>query len=101
MSEASSTLLSQLDERRQEIDKIVAGLASLSVVIPRDLERRMSEISKMSTVVSELAQFNFREAHHISVGMTEVRERLQDGSLKVLNAVRVRANRRQIMRFGK
>jgi methyl-accepting chemotaxis protein len=101
MSEASSTLLSQLDERRQEIDKIVAGLASLSVVIPRDLERRMSEISKMSTVVSELAQFNFREAHHISVRMTEVRERLQDGSLKVLNAVRVRANRRQIMRFGK
>jgi predicted regulator of Ras-like GTPase activity (Roadblock/LC7/MglB family) len=80
MSATSSTVLSQLDENRQGIEKIVAGLEGLPIAVPSDLEQRLSEISKIKTVVSELAQFNFREFRNISLGMSEVQERLQGGS---------------------
>jgi hypothetical protein len=73
----------QLDENRQGIEKIVTGLESLSFSVPSDLQQRMSEISKIKTLVSELAQFNIKEVRNISLGMSEVQERLQGGSAEI------------------
>ncbi|KAI5785397.1 hypothetical protein FPQ18DRAFT_87167 [Pyronema domesticum] len=82
MSGTSSDVISQLNENRQGIEKIVTGLESLSVAVPSDLEQRMSEISKIRTLVSELAHFNFREINNISLRMSVVQERLQDDEIQ-------------------
>jgi hypothetical protein len=81
MSGTSSTALSQLDENRQGMEKIVTSLESLSLAVPSDLQQRMSEISKIRILVSELAQS--REVHNISLGMSEVQERLQGSSAEI------------------
>jgi methyl-accepting chemotaxis protein len=73
----------QLDENRQEIEKIVTNLERLSFSVPPDLQQRMSEISKIKTLVSELAQFNIKEVRNISLGMSEIQERLQGGSAEI------------------
>jgi methyl-accepting chemotaxis protein len=80
MSGTSSTVLLQLDENRHQIENVVTALERLSSAVPSDLHQRMSEISKIKTLVSELAQFNVREINNVSLGMTEVRERLQGDS---------------------
>jgi hypothetical protein len=72
-------VLSQLDENRQGIEKIVTSLESMSFAVPSDLKQQISEISTIKTVVSELAQYNFKEVN-ISLGMSEVLERLKGGS---------------------
>jgi methyl-accepting chemotaxis protein len=83
MSGTSSAVIMQLDENRQGIEKIVTGLESLSISVPSDLQQRMSEISKIMTLVSELAQFNIKEVRNISLRMSEVQERLQGGSAEI------------------
>jgi methyl-accepting chemotaxis protein len=83
MSGTSSAVILQLDENQQGIEKIVTSLESLSISVPSDLQQRMSEISKIKTLVSELAQFNIKEVRNISLGMSEVQERLQGGSAEI------------------
>jgi hypothetical protein len=80
MSGTSSAVLSQLGKNQQEIDNVVTSLQHLSVAIPSDLQQRMSEISNIRTLVSELAQFNFREIKNLSLGTSEIQERLKGGS---------------------
>jgi methyl-accepting chemotaxis protein len=83
MSGTSSAVILQLDENRQGIEKIVTSLESLSISVPSDLQQRMSEISKIKTLVSELAQFNIKEVRNISLGMSEIQQRLQGGSAEI------------------
>jgi hypothetical protein len=52
----------------------------MSFAVPSDLKQQISEISTIKTVVSELAQYNFKEVNNISLGMSEVLERLKGGS---------------------
>ncbi|KAI5816528.1 hypothetical protein BZA77DRAFT_56326 [Pyronema omphalodes] len=80
MSGTSSAVLLQLDESRQEMEKTAKTLESLSVSLPPGLQQKMSEISDMKKLVSELAEFNIREIHNISLGMSDVQQRLQGGS---------------------
>jgi methyl coenzyme M reductase subunit D len=83
ISGTSSAMILQLEENRQEIEKIVTVLDMLSFSVPSDLQQRMSEISKIKTLVSELAQFNIKEVRNISLGMSDVQERLQGGSIEI------------------
>jgi methyl-accepting chemotaxis protein len=79
MSGTFSIVLSQLDKNRQRMEKVITEMESMSNAA-HCMQQQLSEISKISALVSELAQFNSSEVHNISRGMSEVQERLQGGS---------------------
>ncbi|KAI5806030.1 hypothetical protein BZA77DRAFT_368299 [Pyronema omphalodes] len=78
MSRTSSAVLSQLDENRQKIQNVFSMLEGMSIELPADLQKQMTEISEIKTLVIELAQFNIKNAHKVSLGMRDVQERLQE-----------------------
>ncbi|KAI5807783.1 hypothetical protein BZA77DRAFT_288824 [Pyronema omphalodes] len=82
MSRTSSAVLSQLDENRQKIQNVFSMLEGMSIELPADLQKQMTEISEIKTLVIELAQFNIKNAHKVSLGMRDVQERLQDNEIQ-------------------
>ncbi|KAI5815845.1 hypothetical protein BZA77DRAFT_293757 [Pyronema omphalodes] len=80
VSKTSSAMILQLDENRQGIEKLAAGLEAHSVSVPSKLKQQMSELSEIKTLVTELSQFNMEVVHNIPLGMSEIQERLQGGS---------------------
>ncbi|KAI5807806.1 hypothetical protein BZA77DRAFT_391973 [Pyronema omphalodes] len=82
MSGTSSAVLLQLDESRQQMEKTAKTLEDLSVPMPPDLQQKMSDISDIKTLVSELAEFNTREVHNMSLGISDVQRRLQDDEIR-------------------
>ncbi|KAI5814639.1 hypothetical protein BZA77DRAFT_356429 [Pyronema omphalodes] len=78
MSGTSSAVILQLDENGQEIENIAKNLESLSISVPSDLQQKISEFSEIKAMVSELAQFNIEEVQNISLGMSDVQQKLQD-----------------------
>ncbi|KAI5810770.1 hypothetical protein BZA77DRAFT_347536 [Pyronema omphalodes] len=73
LSQTSSAVLSQLDDNRQKIQNIFSMLESMSMSLPADLQKQMTEISEMTTLVTELAKLNVKEIHNISLDI-EIRE---------------------------
>ncbi|KAI5810709.1 hypothetical protein BZA77DRAFT_377344 [Pyronema omphalodes] len=82
MAGTFAVVQSQLYDNRQEIEKMATDMQRLSLSVPSNLQQRMSEISQMKTLLSELAEFNMKEVRNISRGINEVQDRLQDDEIQ-------------------
>ncbi|KAI5819510.1 hypothetical protein BZA77DRAFT_157423 [Pyronema omphalodes] len=82
MSGTFSIVLSQLDDNRQEVEKAITVMQSLSITVPPNMQQQIADIPKMKTLLSELERFNIKEVRNISRGINEVQERLQDDEIQ-------------------
>ncbi|KAI5816811.1 hypothetical protein BZA77DRAFT_55411 [Pyronema omphalodes] len=78
VSQNSSAVILQLDENRQEMEKIASALQGISMAIPDNLQTEMTKISEIKALVTDLSQFSFKEVHNISLGIGDVQKTLQD-----------------------
>ncbi|KAI5810769.1 hypothetical protein BZA77DRAFT_162222, partial [Pyronema omphalodes] len=82
LSQTSSAVISRLDDDRQNLQNIFKTLETMSTSVPEDLQKQMTEISEMKTLVTELAQLNVKEIHNISLGVNDVQGTLQDDVIR-------------------
>ncbi|KAI5816329.1 hypothetical protein BZA77DRAFT_62930 [Pyronema omphalodes] len=78
MSKTSSAVLLQLEASQQEKANIISALESMSIPVHENLQKQMTEISEIKTLVTELAQLNIKEVNNISLGVSDIQDRLQD-----------------------
>ncbi|KAI5816325.1 hypothetical protein BZA77DRAFT_344387 [Pyronema omphalodes] len=78
MSKTSSAVLLQLEASQQEKANIITALESMSIPVHENLQKQMTEITEIKTLVTELAQLNIRDVNNISLGVSDVQDRLLD-----------------------